>query len=95
MSAILDRLDQAISVTDIARHSREVMDKLKAGQDKFVIMRNNVPEAVLLPVARYELLLNELADLRVDAQARERLNDGGSAGRISLEEMTAHFADGE
>ncbi len=95
MSAILDRLDQAISVTDIARHSREVMDKLKAGQDKFVIMRNNVPEAVLLPVARYELLLNELADLRVDAQARERLNDGGSAERISLEEMTAHFADGE
>lgn len=95
MTAILDRIDQAISVTEISRHSRDVLDKLKAGQDKFVIMRNNAPEAVLLPVERYEAMLDELEDLRIEAVARERLSSFERDTAITLDEMTNRLADDE
>lgn len=74
MSTLLTRTDQAVSITDIARSTKKYFDKLISGeQDKYVVMRNNAPAAVLLPVADYEALLDEIEDLRIELTAIERL----------------------
>jgi len=73
MAALLDRASEAISVTRVSRATKEIFGKLrKREQDRFVVMRNNEPAAVLLSVPAFEALMDELEDLRVDALARER-----------------------
>ncbi|UYM18895.1 type II toxin-antitoxin system Phd/YefM family antitoxin [Endozoicomonas euniceicola] len=60
--------------------------------DKYVVMRNNEPAAVLLSVEKFESLMNELEDLRLEAVARERLTafDGTT---ISHADMLKRFED--
>jgi hypothetical protein len=42
MSTLLDRSNQALSVTDLVRSAKEVFERLESGeQDKYVVMRNN------------------------------------------------------
>jgi antitoxin StbD len=41
--------------------------------EKYVVMRNNQPAAVLLSVEKFEAMIEELEDLRIEALARERL----------------------
>ncbi|VAW57486.1 hypothetical protein MNBD_GAMMA07-2626 [hydrothermal vent metagenome] len=93
MNALLSRTDQAISVTDIARSTKKYFDKLISGeQDKYVVMRNNAPAAVLLPVADYEALLNEIEDLRIERIAIERLaNQTDDSVLIEHDEMRDMF----
>lgn len=62
---LLERADQAISATDVQRNAKAIFDKLQSGeQDKFVVLRDNKPAFVMLPVATYEALLEELQGLR-------------------------------
>ena len=71
--ALLERSDQALSVTDMTREAKEIMDKLGSGvQDRYVIMRNNAPAAVLMNIAYFEALIDEIADLKVLLLAQER-----------------------
>ncbi|MGQ0591915.1 MAG: type II toxin-antitoxin system prevent-host-death family antitoxin [Gammaproteobacteria bacterium] len=93
MSSLLERRNQAISVTEVARSTKNIIDRLASGQqDKYVVMRNNAPAAVLLPVAAYEALQDELADLRVEALARERLQSYDPEQAITHEDMVRRFA---
>ena len=70
---LLNRADQAISTTDLQKKTREVLDRIATGQeDHFVVMRDNRPTAVMMALERYEALLDELADLRIEATARAR-----------------------
>ncbi len=92
MGVLLSRTDQAISVTDIARSTKKYFDKLISGeQDRYVVMRNNAPAAVLLPVADYEALLDEIEDLRIERMAIERLanqaDDSALTGHDEVREM--------
>ena len=62
---ILERSDQAISTTDLQRRGKALLDQLQSGeQDKFVVMRENKPAVVMLSIASYEALLQELSKLR-------------------------------
>ena len=62
---ILERSDQAISTTDLQRKGKALLDQLQSGeQDKFVVMRENKPAVVMLSIASYEALLQELSKLR-------------------------------
>ncbi|GAB6043228.1 type II toxin-antitoxin system prevent-host-death family antitoxin [Endothiovibrio diazotrophicus] len=70
MGVLLTRADQAVSITEIARSAKKFFDNLISGkQDRYVVMRNNAPAAVVLPVATYEALQDELDDLRVSARS--------------------------
>jgi antitoxin StbD len=90
--AILERLDQALSITDMARGSKHIVDRLVSGeQDKFVVMRNNMPAAVLLNVHLYEDLMNQLADLFVEAKAKDRLHEKKTP--LSHADMVASFQE--
>jgi len=93
MSMLLSRADQAVSVTDIARSTKKYFDRLISGdQDRYVVMRNNAPAAVMLSVVEYEQLMDELADLQIDRIAAERLAAHSTDDElVNHEDMLAHF----
>ena len=73
MRALLERSDQAISVTDVSRSAKMIFDRLSRGeQKKYVVMRNNIPAAVMMPVTVYEALMDELDELQQKLRTRDR-----------------------
>ncbi len=92
-NALLSRADQAVSITDIARSAKKYFDRLITGdQDRYVVMRNNVPAAVVLPVDYYETLIGELDDLKMEIIAMKRLvNMDENTELVSHEEMFARY----
>ena len=89
---LLSRADQAISATDLQKKTRELLDRISSGkEDHFVVMRDNRPAAVMMGTDRYEALMDELTDLRIEAVARARINTPRK-DYISLKEMNA-FVD--
>ena len=92
MAALLDRASQAVSVTRVSRAAKEIFGKLrKREQDRFVVMRNNQPAAVLLSVPAFEALMDELEDLRVEGLARERRRSLDRRKTISHAEMKRRY----
>lgn len=90
------RTDETISVTDIQRKAKDIFERIESGeQEKYVVLKNNEIAAVLLPADRYEALMDELADLRIDAIAAERAATFDPARAITLEKMAARFAIGQ
>ncbi len=89
---ILERTDQAISTTDLQRQGKALLDRLQRGdQDKYVVMRDNRPACVMLPIATYEALVDELEDMRIDAIAAERAATFDPATAINHEDMCKRF----
>lgn len=94
MKALLDRSEQAISVTEVSRSAKTIFDRLSKGeQDKYVVMRNNAPAAVMMPVSAYEALMDELDDLRIEMAARDRLASFDRTKALSHEEMLKQFGE--
>lgn len=93
MGALLERSNQAVSVTEVSRSAKTIFDRLCDGrQEKYVVMRNNAPAAVMMPVGVYEALMDELDDLRIELAARERLAGFDREKALSHEEMLKRFA---
>jgi antitoxin StbD len=94
MHALLERSDQAVSVTEVSRSAKAIFDSLCSGkQEKYVVMRNNAPAAVMMPVSVYETLMDELDDLHIQLTARDRLQSFDRSKALSHEEMLQRFAD--
>jgi antitoxin StbD len=92
MTALIERSDDAISITDMIRSTKDIINKLTSGkQDHYVILRNNSPAAVLLNIQSYEALLDELEDLRVEVIARKRIQTFDRTNSISHEDMLKKF----
>jgi len=93
MSALLSRADQAVSITEIARSAKKYFDRLISGdQDRYVVMRNNAPAAVVLPVDYYETLISEIEDLQMENVALRRLaNMDESTELVSHEDMFSRY----
>lgn len=90
---LLDRADQAISSTELQKNARLLLDRMAEGkQDRYVVIRDNRPTAVMLPTARYEALIAELEDLRIEAVARERLSSIKKRKPLSHAEMLKRFS---
>ena len=94
MHALLERSSQAVSVTEVSRSAKLIFDRLGSGkQDKYVVMRNNAPAAVMMPVSVYEKMMDELDDLHIQLTARDRLLSFDRSKALSHEEMLQRFAD--
>ncbi|MBK5276877.1 MAG: type II toxin-antitoxin system Phd/YefM family antitoxin [Desulfuromonadales bacterium] len=94
MNALLERSSQAVSVTEVSRSAKTIFDRLSSGkQEKYVVMRNNAPAAVMMPVSVYEKMMDELDDLHIQLTARDRLASFDRSKAISHEEMLKRFAD--
>lgn len=92
MTALIERSDEALSITDMVKSTKDIMNKLTSREhDRYVIMKNNSPVAVLLNIHAYEDLLDELEDLRIEVVARERLQNFDKSKAISHEEMIKKF----
>lgn len=90
---LLDRADQAISSTDLQKNTRHLLGRIADGQqDCYVVIRDNRPTAVMLSTERYEALMSELEDLRIEAIAQQRLATQQPDTLISHAEMCAKFA---
>lgn len=93
---LLDRADQAISSTELQKNTRLLLDRMADGsQDRYVVIRDNRPTAVMLSAARYEALMAELEDLRIEAVARDRLSSIGKLQTVSHADMLVRFGDDE
>jgi len=93
MAALLERMDQSVSITDFTRTAKRCFDALTSGkQDRFVVMKNNNPSAVVLPVHIFEAMQNELEDLRLQVVAVERLTDFDASKAISHADMLARYS---
>ena len=89
-----DRADQVISSADLQKNMQMLLDSLNDGsQDRYVVTRNNQPSAVMLPIARYEALMAELEDLRIEAVARNRLASVAQLKPLYHADMLARFGD--
>ncbi len=92
MTALLERSDEALSITDMVKSAKDIMHKLNSREhDRYVIMKNNSPAAVLLNIHAYEDLLDELEDLRIEAVARTRLQTFDKSRAVSHEDMLKKF----
>jgi antitoxin StbD len=86
---LLKHASQAVSSTDLQKKTRELLDRLaNSQQDHVVVMRDNKPAAVMMAAERYEALIEELEDLRIEAVARARLS-APRKNYISQKEMSA------
>lgn len=94
MHSLLERSDQAVSVTEVSRSAKTIFDRLCSGkQEKYVVMRNNAPAAVMMSVTVYEAMMDELDDLHIQLTARERLQSYDRSRAISHEDMLKRFTD--
>ncbi|VAW85015.1 hypothetical protein MNBD_GAMMA18-811 [hydrothermal vent metagenome] len=94
MAALLERKDQSISITDFVRTAKTAFERLTSGkQDRFVIMKNNTPSAVVLPVDIFESMQNEIEDLRLQAIAVERLSNFDTSQAMSHEDMLSRYSE--
>jgi len=92
--ALLERSDQALSVTEMARATKEIVDKLSSGeQDRYIVMRNNAPAAVLMNIMYFEALMNEITDLKTLLLAQERARTFRREEAISHEDMLSLFPE--
>ena len=93
MTALLERADQAISVTAMVRSfSARLKEISSRATERLVIFKDNQPAAVIINVQAYQELLDELEELRVEAAARERLSNFDQARAISHDDMRARYA---
>ncbi|MDP9784467.1 antitoxin StbD [Pseudomonas sp. NFACC15-1] len=93
MAALLERADQAVSVTAMVRSfSAKLKEVSSRATERLVIFKDNEPAAVIINVDAYQEMLDELENLRVEATARERLINFDQAKAISHEAMRARYA---
>lgn len=93
MSPLLERSSQAVSVTEVSRSAKAIFDRLSSGkQEKYVVMRNNAPAAVMMPVSVYEAMMDELDELHIQLTARDRLRSFDRTKAISHDEMLRRFS---
>jgi antitoxin StbD len=86
---LLVHANQAISSTDLQKRTRELLDRISGTEhEHFVVMRDNKPAAVMMAAERYEALIGELEDLRIEAVARARLATSREA-YLSQDDMDA------
>ncbi len=91
---LLERASQIVNATDLSRKTRELLDALVGGRKrKLVVMRDNMPTAVLLSVKEYEAQQDELNDLRIEAVARQRLAGFERGQALTHAEILAEFVD--
>lgn len=92
------RPDEMVSISNASKRLGDFVDSLRSkAKDKFLIVKNNVPEAVLLDVKVFEYLaaLAEYAvecfdDVAISEELLTRMKDGKNhAGLKTLEEIAA------
>ena len=92
MSSLLETSDQVLPITEISRSAKRIIDDFQAGEKtKYVVMRNNIPAAVMMSISHYENLLHSIEDLHLELLVMQRLASQKETLSISHEDMMAQF----
>ncbi len=63
-----------LSATMLSKKTSATLDSIEKGDtEKFIILKNNAPKAVLMSIDAYETMEEEIEDLRLAALAFARL----------------------
>ena len=96
MATLLDRPEDAVSATAMARGFSAKLKEVSSRQtDRLVVFKDNQPAAILMNVQAYQDLVDELEDLRIEAVARDRLASYQSDQSVSHADMRTLFEQGE
>ncbi|WP_416423522.1 type II toxin-antitoxin system Phd/YefM family antitoxin [Pseudomonas sp. App30] len=96
MASLLDRAEQAVSVTALVRgFSAKLKEVTSRATDRLVVFKDNEPAAVILNVQAYQDMQDELENLRIEAAARDRLATFDAAKVISHSDMRARYANND
>lgn len=89
--------EEMIGITELAKSLNFFIKQLKnQAIDKIAIMKNNRPEAVVVPIEEYENLradreyLEELANVQL---IKERMIDNGEPQMLTFDDMEKYFKD--
>jgi len=86
------RVKECLSATALSKKTALTLDSLSSGEsDKFLILKNNQPKAVLLSIEAYEALEEEVEDLRLTTLGLARLLNFDANETISHAEMMRKF----
>ena len=81
-----------LSATALSKKTAATLDSLAKGEtEKFIILKNNAPKAVLLSIDAYEAMEEEMNDLRLATLAFARLKNFKPEEAISHKEMMRRF----
>jgi len=84
--------NEMLSATDLSKKTSSILTELSdQTHDKFVIVRNNQPRAVLLSLSAYESLLEDIEDLQLSKIASERLDSFDPTTVIAHEDMKRKY----
>jgi len=84
--------DEMLSATELSKKTGSVLTELAEHMHrKFVIMRNNRPNAVLLSMDEYEHLLEQVEDAKLWQLAEDRMAGYDRESAISHEDMQRRF----
>ncbi len=73
-----------LSATALSKKTSATLDALEKGEaEKLIILKNNAPKAILLSMASYESMLEEMEDLRLTALALSRMDTFESSKALS------------
>lgn len=88
MAALIERSDQLVSLTDLTRRGSGIFEKVaKAESDRLVVLRKAEPIAVVLNIASFEAMLNEMEELRTEVIALQRMSSCSLADTISHNDL--------
>ncbi|MBW1783550.1 MAG: type II toxin-antitoxin system prevent-host-death family antitoxin [Deltaproteobacteria bacterium] len=86
------RTKEYLSATVLSRKTAATLDALEKGEaEKLIILKNNVPKAVLMSIEAYEAIEEEIEDLRLTALALARLENFKPETALSHEYMMEKF----
>ncbi len=81
-----------ISATALSKKTAHTLDSLSSGEnEKFIILKNNEPKAILMSVSAYEALEEEIEDLRLTSLALTRMQTFSLDDTISHKKMLEKF----
>jgi len=88
------KIKDYLSATTLSKKTAATLENLEKGEsEKLIILKNNVPKAVLLSMECYEALEEELEDLRLTALAFARLQTFDGKDAISHTDMMEKFGE--
>ena len=90
---VIVRIKNYLSSTNLAKNTAATLSSIAAGDtDKFIILKNNAPKAILMSIESYEAMEEEIEDLRLTALALSRIQSFDPGESISHKEMMKKYA---
>jgi antitoxin StbD len=90
---VIVQIKNYLSSTNLAKNTAATLRSIAAGDiDKFIILKNNAPKAILMSIESYEAMEEEIEDLRLTALALSRIQSFDPGESISHKEMMNKYA---